>query len=248
MFQKSMHSLMAGALLATLGWVASSWGGELNVAPGVSPTEEIEILDPQVDPEGKPRSVLTADGRRIDIPQTVLVHKHFYTGDRDFQGPMLQGGPMLIAVTSPATGERIYVEVQLPPGAPRVYYRRDMIVYVFRDVRVVVDFEKHCFSKGECKPKVTLIERTAKERRYEDKLADKREFELRFWETAGFRGIGDQTQQKYRETVLATTTVVKQASDFVVGKVREIAGSTAIGSLPSTPPPTPPLPPLPAAP
>jgi hypothetical protein len=111
--------------------------------PTVSPLEELEILDPAGDPEGKPRSIVKPGVNglpQIEVPPTIIVHRFYYTGDRDFQGPMLQGGPMIFAANSPATGEQIYVDVLLPPGAPRIKYRRDRIVYEYRDRSLTVKF------------------------------------------------------------------------------------------------------------
>ena len=96
----------------------------------VPPGLEIEVLDPNVDPRGNPAVVtrpavaLTStgpDGRVIvDIPPTVLVHRYYYTGDRTSQARLLPGGPCIVVVSHPKTGERLYIPVQFPPGAPRV--------------------------------------------------------------------------------------------------------------------------------
>ncbi|MFO1046254.1 MAG: hypothetical protein U0941_31130 [Planctomycetaceae bacterium] len=122
-----------------------AFAGELHrkAVPSVSPSDELEILDPRVDPEGKPKALMAAspDGtQQIEIPPTIIVHRYYYTGDRDFQGPMLKGGPTVITAQNPATGEQSYVEVLLPPGAPRIHYRRDRIVYEFRTESVIVRF------------------------------------------------------------------------------------------------------------
>jgi hypothetical protein len=116
----------------------------------VPPTMEIEVLDPNVDPRGNP-TVLTrtltgirgpmAEGRVIvDIPPTVLVHRYYYTGDRSFQARLLPGGPCIIVASHPKTGERQYIPVQLPPGAPRVTYRADRIQYDYGVQAVTVNF------------------------------------------------------------------------------------------------------------
>lgn len=97
--------------------------------PNVSPMDEQEILDPRVDPAGKPRAqiFMGANGLdQIEIPPTVFVHC-YYTGDRDFQRPMMPGGPVLITANDPATGEQTQIEALLPPGAPRITYRSDCL-------------------------------------------------------------------------------------------------------------------------
>jgi hypothetical protein len=108
----------------------------------VPPAQEIEILDPHVDPGGKPKviTVPTATGLQIDIPPTVLVHHFYYTGDRKFQGPMFPGGPTIVVVTHPFTNQRCYIPVQMPPGAPYVSYRAHYIEYNFGQQAIFVNF------------------------------------------------------------------------------------------------------------
>jgi hypothetical protein len=111
----------------------------------IPPVQEIEILDPRVDPQGKPRAVPVSAGDhlKIAIPETVLVHKFYYTGDRTFQGPSLTGGPTIVVATNPLTNEREYLPVVMPPGAPVVHYRRHSITYDFHTEAIVVSF-RHC--------------------------------------------------------------------------------------------------------
>lgn len=109
----------------------------------VPPTQEIEILDPGVDPEGRPAVLIdrSSDGETtVDIPPVVLVHRFYYSGDRSFQGPMLPGGPSILVVNHPKTGERLYVEAQMMPGAPRVTYTRHGIEYDYGEHAVSLRF------------------------------------------------------------------------------------------------------------
>src|SRR5262249_51460035 len=116
----------------------------------VPPALEIEVLDPNVDARGnpavvtRPATVLTStgpDGRVIvDIPPTVLVHRYYYTGDRTFQARLLPGGPCIVVVSHPKTGERLYIPVQFPPGAPRVTYTDDSIEYDYGTQAVTISF------------------------------------------------------------------------------------------------------------
>lgn len=114
----------------------------------VPPTQEIEVLDPNVDPMGRPtvrvKPGVGPDGLgRIDIPPAVLVHRFYYTGDRSFQGPMLPGGPSIIVVNHPGDGERLYLEVQMLPGAPRVFYTRHSIEYNYGVQSMILSFGAH---------------------------------------------------------------------------------------------------------
>jgi hypothetical protein len=127
----------------------------------VPPALEIEVLDPNVDPRGNPAVVtrpavaLTGtgpDGRVVvDIPPTVLVHRYYYTGDRSFQAGLLPGGPCVVVASHPRTGERLYVPVQFPPGAPRVTYTASSIEYDYGTQAVTISF--CCLLQA--RPKVT---------------------------------------------------------------------------------------------
>ena len=109
----------------------------------VPPTLEIEVLDPNADPRGRPAVELARDDYGnviVDIPPVVLVHRYYFTGARSFQAQLLPGGPSIVVVNHPKTGERIYIDVQMPPGAPRVTYTDHSIDYDFGDTGVSVVF------------------------------------------------------------------------------------------------------------
>jgi hypothetical protein len=100
----------------------------------------------------------------VDIPPTVLVHRYYYTGDRSFQFKMLPGGPCIVVANHPKTGERLYIPVQFPPGAPRVHYRCDSIEYDYGTHAVSI-----CFcGLLHCGPKVTYRQGTPITRQVEN--------------------------------------------------------------------------------
>lgn len=111
----------------------------------VPATQEIEILDPGVDPVGNPAVLVGPDGpggRQVDIPPAVLVHRFYYTGNRSFQGPMLPGGPSIVVVMHPVTHERMYVDVNLLPGAPIVHYTPNHIEYDYGNRGITLIFQR----------------------------------------------------------------------------------------------------------
>lgn len=129
-------------------------------AAPVPPGQEIEVLDPNVDPTGKPLAKVTSFAppafdaqypvlpaalpqQQVDVPPAVLVHKFYYTGDRTFQAQFLPGGPLIVSVNHPKTLERVYVPVTLPPGAPRVTYSDDTVRYDYGPQSVSLVFG-HC--------------------------------------------------------------------------------------------------------
>jgi hypothetical protein len=131
-------------------WIAMPWAhspssqaAERRATP-VPPTLEIEVLDPGVDPLGNPAVIVTpgplGHPLQIDIPPTVLVHRYYYTGDRSFQAQMLPGGPSILVVHHPKTGERCYVEAQMLPGAPRVTYTAHSIEYDYGENGITLHF------------------------------------------------------------------------------------------------------------
>jgi hypothetical protein len=109
----------------------------------VPPSFEIEVLDPNADSMGRPAVELRPhkDGQlEVVIPPVVLVHKYYYTGDRSFQAQMLPGGPTIIVVNHPKSGERCYIETNMMPGAPRVTYTGHDITYDFGEHGTTLQF------------------------------------------------------------------------------------------------------------
>jgi hypothetical protein len=63
---------------------------------------------------------------------------------------MVPGGPTVVVVNHPADGERIYLELQMLPGAPRVIYTRHSIEYNYGFQSIILGFGAHG------RPKVTF--------------------------------------------------------------------------------------------
>lgn len=130
-------------LIASMLLAAWSRVGLAKEASPVPPTLEIEVLDPQADPLGNPAIEFKCGQPgelTIDIPPVVLVHRYYYTGDRNFQGPMLPGGPSIVVINHPKTGERLYIPVQMLPGAPKVTYHKDSIRYDYGENAITIAF------------------------------------------------------------------------------------------------------------
>ncbi len=130
--------VIAGSFLLIALSTLECFGQHRPFAP-VPPSLEIEILDPGVDSNGTPAVVLNENGT-VDIPPVVLVHRYYYSGDRSFQGPMLPGGPSILVLNHPKTGERIYVSAQMMPGAPRVTYTKKGITYQYKKHGIMLEF------------------------------------------------------------------------------------------------------------
>ena len=177
-------AMLAGCLLClTLG---TETRAEKRPPANVPPSQEIEVLDPGIDPEGRPavREGVDENGQRvIDIPPVVLVHRFYYSGDRSFQGPRLPGGPSLLVFNHPRTGERCYVPAQMMPGAPRVTYTKNGIEYDYGDHALQLAFGWSGQPVLKYRSGATWSERAAKVLHVEQIKA-------------GAARVGEQTQQK----------------------------------------------------
>ena len=138
-----LRSCIRNFVLMMFGFVCSMPTTFADRPSKVPPTLEIEILDPNADPLSRPAVELEHDvngNMIVNIPPSVLVHRYYFTGERSFQAQLLPGGPTIVVANNPKTGERVYIDVQMPPGAPRVTYTDHAIEYDFGDTGVSVCF------------------------------------------------------------------------------------------------------------
>lgn len=102
---------------------------------------ELVVMDPGVNETGLPKISLQKDGT-IKIPPTVHVHRYYYNGDKEYQGPFGHGGPTIIVACHPKTGKRLYIKAQLPPGAPVISYSEHDIEYAYPHRKVIIKFSR----------------------------------------------------------------------------------------------------------
>lgn len=130
-------NLMVVALL-------SLGSGRVTLAePRVAGFDELVVYPPGTMDRDIPGIELVLDpecGWQADIKPTLHVHRYYYNGDKEYQGPLLQGGPTIVSVCHPRTGRRLYAQVNLPSGAPIIVYDEESITYVYRDSRAVLSF------------------------------------------------------------------------------------------------------------
>lgn len=123
--------------------------------PKVPGLLELVVYKPGVHDRGLPQAIFKdyqnqqrADGevvQEIEIPPTVHVHRYYYSGDKEYQGPIVNGGPTLVVAKHPETGRQMYVDVVLPTGAPTIAYSKNTITYVYAAQRVSIKFRKFPF-------------------------------------------------------------------------------------------------------
>lgn len=110
---------------------------------------DLVVYDPGVHERGlpSPQLITTPTGEiRVEIPPVLHIHRYFYSGDKEFQGPLINGGPTMVVARHPKTGETLYIEVVLPPGAPVIAYNSKSITYVYTDQRIEVTFSHFGFN------------------------------------------------------------------------------------------------------
>lgn len=207
--------------------------GRNEVAVPVPPSLEIEILDPNADPLGNPAVIPSRDaaGRTvIDIPPVVLVHRYYYTGDRSFQGPMIPGGPSIVVLNHPKTGERLYVELQMLPGAPRVHYTAWSVEYDYGPQSIFLKFGHHGNPSIVYRQGLGLSDRM--------RLASESRHERidRWVERTGFPEARGKLREGAGNALGATADGVRTVGKAAVSPMVRIIQATPIGSALKTDP------------
>lgn len=207
--------------------------------PNVPPIDELEILDPRVDSEGKPQTqvLIGMNGlKQFETPPTIIVHRFYYTGDREFQGPMLQGGLTLITANDPATGEQVQIEAMLPPGAPRITYRSDKIVYDYRDRAITVRFG-HPGPLGlgiAAKPTISVKHHSAAVRAVADHHEQKSVHNREWWSRTGIPNALGEVKEHSKQIANNTADAVQTVGTAATAPIKAAWRATPLGSLTSS--------------
>ena len=225
---RTMRLLAVCAIAVSVGTPA--WGTP-KIA-NVPPTLEIAVLDPNVDPLSRPaiKTKIDAVGNlQIDVPETVIVHRYYYTGDRSFQAQFLPGGPCIVAVNHPKTGERLYIPVQMTPGAPRVIYTSHSIEYDYGKHGVSILF---CLLTG--RPKVEYRNSMTVARRIENTSARVniacKEFSDRAGITEAKQSVGSVAKNIGKDTADVIGTVGREIMRPVAQVGQLIPGIKMLGT------------------
>lgn len=137
--------------------------------PRVPGTNELIVIHPDMDKDGLPAVDLRRDGDSlmVDIPPTVHIHRFYYNIDKEYQGPVVTGGPTVVAAKHPRTDEWKYVQVELPAGAPVIEYDKHSITYAYREQSIVIRFSHHWPDKITIKHRSGRDPRSDRQRREE---------------------------------------------------------------------------------
>lgn len=114
------------------------------IEPRKSGLNEVLVLHPGTNARNLPGVVMHehGDSLYVDIPPTVHVHRFYYSGDKEFQGPIVEGGPIRVVAKHPKSMKTTYIDVTLPNGAPVIAHCKSSITYIYPDQRISV-----CFSR-----------------------------------------------------------------------------------------------------
>lgn len=144
--------------IQTLLLLAGAWAGTVALAaePRVPYQDDVLVYDPGTHERGLPEvEFYEGDaGLQLDVSRTLHVHRFYYNGDREFQFRLVQGGPTTVVTNHPRTGERLYIDVDLPSGIPVIAYNKHSITYAFPNKRVIIEFPTRLFKPYACPPVV----------------------------------------------------------------------------------------------
>jgi hypothetical protein len=159
------------------------------------------------------------DGTLVDVAPAIHVHRNYYNGDREYQGPILPGGPTVVVAQHPRTGQRLYVDVNLPAGAPVICYDEDSITYVYRDGRVCLRFgiDDGC----EC---VTVVNRSGRgaARVARERSQATRERCRIAVERSGVAASVKKAGASVKHTLVGAVGITSRAATGVVDRVRTV--------------------------
>lgn len=130
--------------IVALGLLACTVPANLDaVEPIVAGLNDLVVFDPGVHERGLPAvQIQEVDGKSyVDLPPAVHVHRFFYSGDKEFQGPLISGGSTVVVAKHPKTGQTMMIDVMLPAGAPRIAHSKNSISYIYKSQRVEISFQ-----------------------------------------------------------------------------------------------------------
>lgn len=189
---------------------------------------EIEVLDPNAHPRGLPAVELRpgpAGDLQIDIPPSVLVHRYYYTGDRTFQAAVLPGGPTIVVANHPKSGERLYIPVQMLPGAPKVRYTDKSIAYDYGNQTITVEF---CCISGKAK---VSYQHAWVDQKWHRHWQAAREKSHNLWEQTGIPAAKEKCAKTCKNAVKSTVATARTFGSMAVTPLHQIADMLPGASL-----------------
>lgn len=81
-------------------------------------------------------------------PSVYHVHRNYYSGDHEFQGPIVAAGLTGVCVRHPMTNASVVAKVMLPGGAPEIIHCPTSIVYAYPGERLTISFCRMANGRG----------------------------------------------------------------------------------------------------
>lgn len=135
-----VHITKFSQITAVWGLLLAAISPALGVEPRVAGLNDLLVIEPGTSRNGVPAPTLVNDGdcTTVEIAPSLHIHRFFYSGDREFQGPIIQGGPTVVIASHPRTGMRVYTNVTLAPGAPLIAHSKHGIEYIYDGHRIAI--------------------------------------------------------------------------------------------------------------
>ncbi len=170
--------------------------------------------------------------QRITIPPTVHVHRYYYSGNKEFQGPIITGGPTVVVANHPDTGEQMLVDVTLPTGAPLIAHDKNAITYIYSSPpqRVSIKFRKFPFDPN--KAVVEYHSGRGVKRRIREHVADhverKREHRQQSPAIEAVKTCASTTHKALKDTGNQARNLIKQVGGAAKSIVSVVPGVTPL--------------------
>lgn len=195
----------------------------------VSPLDEITIIDAGVNSTGKPEPVITSN-HQVDIPPALIIHNYYYSGDRDFRAPAFPGGPCVVVAQHPLTGEKMYLDVQMLPGSPRVVYRRHAIEYHFGSQRIQIQFFNPLDPLHLCEPIVKYC--SGNETIQEPLSTTNRKGQVAAWlNRTGLPAAVSSAGKGTRNLAMRSADGIRRTGEMAVQPIQRLVNATPLGNL-----------------
>ncbi len=166
--------------------------------------DELVIYDAGTHERGIPGVLLgeSSEGQKVEFSPAIHVHRYYYNGKKEYQGPIISGGPTIVVARHPCTSETMYIEVDLPGGAPLISYDKHSITYVYSHNRVKLLFTRTGLFCGDERVKIVNKPGHGVLRRVDEAFSD-------VWECAEDHHQKSRLTGSLREACQATGTVAK---------------------------------------
>jgi len=183
--------------------------------------DELVVYDAGTHERGIPGVLLSdsEEGQTVEFSPAIHVHRYYYNGNKEYQGPIISGGPTIVVARHPNTSETMYIEVDLPGGAPLIAYDKHSITYVYPHNRVKLLFTRTGLFCGDERVKIVNKPGHGVLRRADEAFTT-------VWESSTEHHQKSRLSGSIREAWQATGTVAKGTYGAVETAASEVVDRT----------------------